>query len=84
MKCIVYNLHILIYYYIPFNESQPVWCGYANVADAISTIVNDVGTISVDAIGLDTNIVGVIITDAIGTDEKLYWIGDNYFNKIAC
>ena len=45
--------------------------------------VNDVGTISVDAIGVDANVVGVIITDTIVTDEKLYWIGDAHFNKIA-
>ena len=72
VKCIVYNLHILIYYYNPFNHCQPVWCAYANVADAISTNVNDVGTISTDAIGVDTNVVDVIITDAICTDKKLY------------
>ena len=73
----------MIYCYIPFNESQPVWYAYANVVDAVSTNVNDVGNISVDAIGVDTNVVGVIITDTIVTDEKLYWIGDAHFNKIA-
>ena len=41
------------------------------------------GIISVDAIGVDANAVDVIITDTIVTDEKLYWIGDAHFNKIA-
>ena len=62
VKYIVHNLHILIYYYIriPFNESQPVWCAYAKVVNAISTNINDVCTISMDAIGVDTNVVDVI------------------------
>ena len=45
--------------------------------------ISDVGTISVDAIDVDDNVVGVIITDTIVTDEKLYWISDTHFNKIA-
>ena len=65
MKCIVHNLHILIYYYISFNDSQPVWYGYANVVDAVSMNVNDVGIISVDANGVDANVVGVIITSLL-------------------
>ena len=65
MKCIVHNLYILIYYYISFNDSQPVWYAYANVADAISTNVNDEGIISVDANGVDAIVVGVIITSLL-------------------
>ena len=61
VKCIVHNVHILIYLYIPFNDSQLVWYAYANVVDAVSMNVNDVGTISVDSIGVDANVVDVII-----------------------
>ena len=83
VKCIVHNLYVFIYFYILCNDSQPVWHAYANVVDAISMNVNDVGTISVDVIGIDVNILDVIITDAIVTDEKVFWIGDAHFNKIS-
>ena len=55
----------IYYIYISFNGSQPVWCAYAEVVNAIGTNINDVDTISVDAIGVDTNVVDVIVTSLL-------------------
>ena len=86
VKCTVHNLHILIYYYIPLNESQPVWCAYANLLMPLVQIsmmwVLSVWMPLVSMLMLWMSLLHYYYR-CIGIDEKLHWIGDARFNKIA-